>query len=382
LIILIIAAAKVGAQDISDVLQKIEKNNLELKAFDKRIARNTAQYRKRALPPDPEFEYAHLTADGVEKTRFGFSQKFRFPFWYIAEAAYGDYYEETLRTQYEALRNEVLLRAKELCINIIYYNKMIEFYTGKTANTDSVASSLSESYEVGDARKLDMMKSKMYASRMSRKLDALRRQRQSLYEELQKLNGGRRIEFSSTEYPQDEIPDGLDDYLEKISKKDKRLDHLWQNYLLKDKENSLGQRSYVPEFSIGWEKELEPEYDFSGWHIGVSIPVFSYWYESEEADAAVDLAYWEYHRYREKILTEYKKSYNELKTIQSLISDYEETDFISEGFRLLEYSYELGEISSSEYFIELNYFNDYVDEYYDLQRRRSLLSAKLTKPWI
>ncbi|MFW5701788.1 MAG: TolC family protein [Bacteroidota bacterium] len=381
-LIVMLYAANLGAQSIEETLLEISANNAELTAMRKSIDRQAAEYRMGVVPPDPEFEYAHMTAAGAEKTRYAVSQSFKFPFFYLADFAFADYYEETLLAGYSTRRSEILLDAKLLMIDIVYYQKMIDLYINNSANADSTLAAMKLKFETGDADRLDVMKAEIYSTRMKRRLEELRRESDAASEQLAALNGGKSLRAEFRDYPGDNIPEDAEAYIEIALKDDKELDYLWQEYILKDKEETLTDFSYIPEFSIGWENDLEPEHDFSGWKLGVSIPVFSYWNTSAEGEFATETAYAEHHRRRIELEYEYKNLYNELITVESLIEDYESSDFITEGYQLLGYSYQLGEISSAEYFLELNYFNEYADEYYNLERRRAALNAKLMKPWI
>ena len=107
---------------INAILQQIEANNKALQADKERVSYQKLENKSSNNLADPSVSFAHLWgADDKNHTagEFVISQSFEFPTLYICRNKLNQSKANALDAEANAYRQQVLLQAQELCLDII-----------------------------------------------------------------------------------------------------------------------------------------------------------------------------------------------------------------------------------------------------------------------
>lgn len=122
----VLSGTSLQAQTIETVLQSIEQNNKEIQAGLYAAEAGKLEVQTRNNLEDPSVEYSPFYTDGVTgmaSSELVVTQGFDFPTRYAARRRSGKSQQEVIDRQQQALRQEVLLRAKNLCLDLIGLNQ-------------------------------------------------------------------------------------------------------------------------------------------------------------------------------------------------------------------------------------------------------------------
>ena len=110
------------AQNIDHVLQSIEQNNKELQSAMQLTKAQKMENRTANNLSDPTVSYSSVYNYGAgpcHGTEFVASQGFDFPTQYITRNRQAELANEALDKQQQAVRRDILLKAKILCLDLI-----------------------------------------------------------------------------------------------------------------------------------------------------------------------------------------------------------------------------------------------------------------------
>ena len=166
------------AQTIEDVLRSIERNNKSLQAQQQTTDAAKMEIQNRNNLEDPSVEYSPFFArgvDGMASSELVVTQGFDFPSLYAARRRSGKLQQEALERQQQAVRREILLAAKNLCLDLIRLNQENALLAQRKKNADELLVLFEERLAKGDANVLDVNKitcrlsfQKMFIPRWSR----------------------------------------------------------------------------------------------------------------------------------------------------------------------------------------------------------------------
>ena len=114
------------AQSIEHILKSIEQNNKELKAQKHAADATKMENRTNNNLPDPTVSYSSFYSNGAEGghgTELVASQGFDFPTQYIVRNRQATLQNEAVDKQQQAARRDILLNAKNLCLDLILLNQ-------------------------------------------------------------------------------------------------------------------------------------------------------------------------------------------------------------------------------------------------------------------
>ena len=119
------------AQTVDEVLSQIERNNKELQAQEQTIRASKLEVQAENNLEDPSVEYSPFYTRGISgmsSSELVVTQGFDFPTLYAARRQSGKWKQEVLDRQLRIFRRDILLNAKNLCLDLILYNQKKFFY--------------------------------------------------------------------------------------------------------------------------------------------------------------------------------------------------------------------------------------------------------------
>lgn len=151
------------AQDtgIDSVLRQIEANNKELQANAQLISSQKLENKAENNLPDPTLSYAHLWDSKNSDETVGemvVSQSFDFPTLYVTRGKMNRLKTGALDAQAATMRQQILLQAKEVCLDIIMLQQQQELLDARLKNAEELAAMYAQRLSNGDANALETNK--------------------------------------------------------------------------------------------------------------------------------------------------------------------------------------------------------------------------------
>ncbi|MDR2407761.1 MAG: TolC family protein, partial [Bacteroidales bacterium] len=146
------------------VLQQIEGNNTTLTALREQMKSQKLNNRTGIYPSNPEVEFHYLwgSPNAVgNRTDISVKQSFDFPTVYGQRSKIADLQNTNAELSYLSERMSLLLSAKQICIELIYYNALAKEYETRLQNAERIALACKVKLEKGETNILENNKAQL-----------------------------------------------------------------------------------------------------------------------------------------------------------------------------------------------------------------------------
>lgn len=377
----LVALPAMGQDAYSPVLGQIERNSPTLAALREQAEVRRLAGRTDIFPADPEVEFGYLwgapAAVGARKD-VSVRQSFDFPAVYARRGRLAESLGGCAEWLYRSQRMELLLSAKRVCIELVYYNGLAELYGRMLENARLVADAYGKREQSGDANRLDFNKARLNLASMEGEASRADIERARLLSELARLNGGAALEFGRSEYAPTPLAAAVfEEWYAAAAAASPALQYLLSQVEVGERRVELSCAQSLPSFSLGYMGEFVSGQNYQGVTLGLSIPLWENRNKVRlaraEARASVAAA--------EDAKIQY---YNRLKSLHARVAELSENvrryaSALSEGDndRLLREAYSAGEISLLSYLLELDYLVDVRVKLLQAERDYELALAEL-----
>lgn len=366
--------------EINRILQEIEQNNNEIKAYASWIESRKLALKTQNNLPDPQVGVyylpwgEHQTGDYSE---FQVTQSFEFPTVYSVRSKLIDKQYTQLELEYAEKRKSVLLPAKQYCLQLVYLQKKKEVEEKRVQQAQQVFNHISEMYNSEEVSLLDVNKAKISWIQEQFRVTELETKMQNVLLTLQQLNGGNEIMFSPSSYETEIEIDPVDSLWVEKQNRDPELRSLNQQEEVALQNYKLSKNKGLPNLTAGYNYQGVSGSNYSGIYGGLSIPLWSNRNKVKSAASAYQYSQSLNQVAAQSHYAEFQKQYNNYQVLKSKYTEYVSTlsDLNSESM-LLE-AYHLGQISYLEYFMELQFYRDAMDTMLKMEMEMHVLKASL-----
>ena len=366
--------AEISAQTsgIDAVLQQIEANNKELQANSHLISSQKLENKTNNNLPDPTLSYAHLWDSKNSDETVGemvISQSFDFPTLYATRGKMNRLKTNALDAQATAFRQQILLQAKEVCLDIIMLQRQQALLDERLKNAEELSAMYTRRLETGDANVLETNKINLELLNVRTEARMNRTALHNKLKELHALNGeeplipGRLLlqdlpstvqALGLTEYPAVPLPANFRPLAEELLASDPALQSLQGESSAARKQISASKQGWLPKLELGYRRNTESGHPLNGVVVGFSFPLFenrnkvkiaktqalNIDYQKENAALQASSALWQL--------------YEEAKSLHASMEEYERTFHQQQDLSLLKQALLGGQISMIEYFVEVS----------------------------
>lgn len=384
LIILLLASTLPGQaqNNIDDVLKSIEANNKELLANKQLTRSKTLEAGIGNTLPDPTvtYEYMYGSPEQLGKTgELTIAQSFDFPTVYTNKSKIAHKRSSLYGFQEAAMRQSLLLRAKELCIDIILLNQQNELLHTRLTNTEKLASLYDRRLQNGDANILEKNKIDLELLNVKTEVRLNESNRSAKMQELQLLNGNTPIPFTDTAYQPAEAPESFESVEQSALAADPFLQSFNTEQEIARRQINLSRAEWFPKFELGYRRNTGLGEQFNGFLVGVSIPLYENRNKIRQAKAQTSYTSLVVENASLQSSSELRRLYDQSLSLKVAIDDYTKVLDSQNNIELLIKALENGQISMIEYFIEATTFYQSLQNYYDLQNQYQKTIAQLYK---
>lgn len=362
------AASPVAAQgNAGDILTAVEKNNTTLQALRKRVeAQQYACKSERALDaPEVGFDYLWGSpADIGTRKDITVTQSIDLAALTGARGKLAGAKSELYDIQYRVERQNVLLEAERLYINIVYCNALAVELSSRLERSAEMEAACREMQVRGETDMIEV--NKAHIAYLSQK-NALARndvERESLLSELRRLNGGEPIEVNDSAYPAGEmLPSDFRSWYEDTSLRSPELAYMRKNVEVNAAESRAVKMSNWPKLSAGYMAELVKGSNFRGLTLGLSVPLWSVRSKVRQADSSYEASKLEERDASVGVYESLRGQYEKAKGLQDIVSELSSSLAVSsETAALVEQRLDSGDISIIDSLMELTLYYSLKDE--------------------
>ena len=355
-IIMLMLCLPIGmqAQNIDQVLQSIEANNKELLSQKQLTKAQKMENRTENNLPDPTVSYSSFYKNGAgpgHGTELVATQGFDFPTQYITRNRQAEMENEAIDLQQQAFRRDVLLRAKNLCLDLILLNQEKALMDIRMKNADELEALYAKRLEAGDANILEVNKIKMERMNVQTEVAQNHASHRNALQSLLAMNGNMPVEFSESTYP--EVKEILDynQLRDEVVASDYSLQAAVAFTRAAEKQVSVDKQNWLPKLEAGFRRNTDTGMSMNGFVVGGSIPLFSNRKKVQIAKAQALSA----QLMQEDALLHVENNlmalYNEMTQLKEAMHAYD-VPLMYRSLDLLKQALTEGQISLIEYFVE------------------------------
>lgn len=365
---------------ISDVLKSIENNNKALQAGQRLNETQKLEARTGNYLPNPTVELNQLWADrsvGGNANELAVTQSFDFPTVYFNKNKLAKLKSSTSDYQYAATRQQILLKAQQICQEIIYLRKQKHLLDERLKNAERLEALYNQRFASGDANQLELNKiqlEKINANNASRRNQSALR---SQLEQLQALNGGISIEFSDDEFINTPVLPDFSQLETTYLDADPTLKSLEGESESAQREIKVSRALTLPKFDIGYRRNGGSDQTMNGFRIGMSIPLWENKNTVKRAKAQAEYTALNVEDNTETLKATLKELYLQAQSLQLSKEEYARTLDNQRSEELLNKSLEAGQISMIDYFVEITILYDSIQNYLEVEKEYHNLLAQL-----
>ncbi len=381
-ILLISAGLTATAQSgYETVLQQIEANSSALNALRDQMEAQKLGNRTGIYLANPEVEFHYLWGNPNlmgNRTDITVKQSFDFPTAYGHRGKIADLQNANAELAFKAERINVLLSAKQACIDLVYYNALAKEYAVRLQNAERIAATYKAKLNKGDANILENNKAQLNLTTVQTEAARIEAERTALLTQLKSLNGGKDIAFPDNVYPANVLPTNFDDWYATAETKSPILQYVSGQIAIGNQQVKLNRAMGLPKFSAGYMSEKLVGEHFQGVTVGVSVPLWENKNRVKEAKAQVRAA--------ESTLEDNKvQFYNRLQSLHLKASAMQQSAqkvrqslSTNSNEPLLKKALDAGEISLLNYLLEIEYYYDAMNKVLEAERDYELAVAELS----
>ena len=381
--ILIFAAAlfagtAYGQRSVDDVLREVEAASKELKAQRELTAaqKMEAQTGKYLANPSVEFESLWGGAERIRNSELTVMQAFDFPA-YASRNKIAKLRSSYYDTEGAALRQQLLLDAKTLCIQIVHLNRMKEFLSERVVNAERLDSAYRRKFAIGEANILEC--NKIGVELISAKTEYNLNEAELLAkcQQLATLTGTESDRFSGLVYPTVESLPAFEQLSALYMEQNPQVQSLQQQVSVDKQSVSLNRSLSLPKFEMGYRHDFGGEGRFKGFKVGMSIPLFENKNKVKAARAQAASSSAQLESVRLNAASELRQLYDQAVTLRESMRSMESVLLAQNNLSMLNKALDAGQITVIEYITEIGVLYQSRQMQLQLERDYNLITAQL-----
>lgn len=369
------------AQKIEEVLQSIEQHNKELQASQHGMEAAKMEVQALNNLEDPSVEYSPFFAkniDGMASSELVVTQGFDFPTLYAARNRSGKLQQDVLDRQQQTVRRDILLKAKNLCLDLIRLNQERELLAERQKNADALLQLFEKRLKEGDANALEVNKIKMERMKVQTEVAQNHAAHRTALQQLLAMNGNLPLEFSETRYPQVEAIQDYHILYNEVMLSDAELQLADAAARAASEEVHVNKQNWLPKLEVGYRRNTSVGEKSNGFLVGGSFPIFSNRKKLKIAKAQAVSAGLQRDNTRLQIEARVQGQFNEMQQLREAMQAYDVT-LMHHTLRLLYDAVTAGQLSIIDFYVEADNVYGNLQSYMMLENQYQKLMADIYK---
>lgn len=372
-----------GAQNSAEVvLASVEKNNPELQALRKRTESEKYGFKAERMVEAPEVGFDYLwgsPADIGTRKDISVTQSIDIATISGTKGKIAKSESELSDMQFNVRRQEILLQAKLLYINIIYCNAVGVELERRLERSEKVEAVYRDMQVRGETDMIEVNKAHLAYLAQRNALARNKMEAEGFRLELQRLNGGESLEINDLSYVRrDMLPADFDTWYKEVADRSPEIRAARQNVKVNEAVARGIKMSSCPTITAGYMAELVKGSNFRGLTLGLSIPLWSARSKTRQANLSCEASRLEVKDVEASEYSALRSLYEKASGLKDLSDELALSLAVSdEAMSMTEKKFNEGEISLMDSIMELSLYYSVVDESLAASKDYDLALAEL-----
>lgn len=372
-----------GAQNSAEVvLASVEKNNPELQALRKRTESEKYGFKAERMVEAPEVGFDYLwgsPADIGTRKDISVTQSIDIATISGTKGKIAKSESELSDMQFNVRRQEILLQAKLLYINIIYCNAVGAELERRLGRSEKVESVYRDMQVRGETDMIEVNKAHLAYLAQRNAMARNKMEAEGFRLELQRLNGGEPLEINDLSYVRkDMLPADFDTWYKEVADRSPEIRAARQNVKVNEAVARGIKMSSCPTITAGYMAELVKGSNFRGLTLGLSIPLWSARSKTRQANLSCEASRLEVKDVEASEYSALRSLYEKASGLKDLSDELALSLAVSdEAMSMTEKKFNEGEISLMDSIMELSLYYSVVDESLAASKDYDLALAEL-----
>lgn len=364
------------------VLASVEKNNPELQALRKRTESEKYGFKAERMVEAPEVGFDYLwgsPADIGTRKDISVTQSIDIATISGTKGKIAKSESELSDMQFNVRRQEILLQAKLLYINIIYCNAVGAELERRLERSEKVESVYRDMQVRGETDMIEVNKAHLAYLAQRNALARNKMESEGFRLELQRLNGGEPLEINDLSYVRrDMLPADFDTWYKEVADRSPEIRAARQNVKVNEAVARGIKMSSCPTITAGYMAELVKGSNFRGLTLGLSIPLWSARSKTRQANLSCEASRLEVKDVEASEYSALRSLYEKASGLKDLSDELALSLAVSdEAMSMTEKKFNEGEISLMDSIMELSLYYSVVDESLAASKDYDLALAEL-----
>ncbi|MDQ3192913.1 MAG: TolC family protein [Bacteroidota bacterium] len=367
---------------IDSVLLSIATNNKTIQANIQFWEAKKMEFKTGLTPYNPKLDYDYLNGSPVgagNQTDFAVTQSFDFPTAYSKKKQLSNEQIEQAEFKLISTRQDILLEAKLVCIELVYRNKFQMGITKRKQNAEKLLSDFQKRLDKGEGNILDLNKAKLQLIEIIANFQENTSAINQLNQKLTELNGGNLITFTDIAYSEYPSLPAFEVLEREIEANDPVRKFLEQQKVIEQKQVELSRAMSLPKLETGYHYQAILGQKFNGIHFGLTVPLWENKNKVKTQQNKLTFAELNLQDHDNEHYFHIQQTYEKQQNLRITLEEYKPLFEGLNTVELLNKSLTLGEISSIEYFMEMTYYYEALKKYLKTEKEYHQVIAELYK---
>ena len=359
------------------LLDSIAENNKMLAAGRQYSESQKLNARTGIFLANPSVSFDKLSNPAGNYSEMIISQSFDFPSAYVQKSKIADLTATRADEQYRMAKLEVSSDAALVYAELVYINRKISILTGRRAMAIRLETGMEKRLRNGDADIFEANRVRSELAKTQNELQITESKRNSLNLQMTGLNGGKTI------FVNDTVLTGLggftvsDSTLSTISSRNPLVKQWETETQINVRNISLYRSLGLPKFEVGFRQDINLSQKYSGFHTGITIPLFENKNTVKTAISRRLYAADATDAYKQQLQSHVLQLLEEYNAVNQSLAGITVVFNTLNTPELLLKAYNAGEISYTEFFTEYENYQQLILYIEELKQKAMALNLQL-----
>lgn len=374
-----IATTGYAQRSIDEILRQIESASPEMQAQRELTSalKTEAKTGKYLSNPTVEMENLWGGAERAYNAELTVAQAFDFPTAYTSRNKIARMQSSLYDNQQAAFRQQFLLDAELLCIDIIHLTRLDELYRQRLDRAVQMNDVYRKKMESGGANMMEYNKTNIELIDAQTQFDMNTAELQAKRRQLGTLTGNPDDTFADLQYPSRETSSPFEQISQGYLDGNPQIESLKNEVDINQRTVTLNRALSLPQFEVGYRHNFGVEGRYKGFLVGLSVPLFERKNTVKAAKARVSSSNVQLESTRRNLTSEVRRLYDQTLSLQRSIDATRELISNLKALETLDKALDAGQINIIDYLTESAVILQSKERLYQLERDYQAAAAQL-----
>lgn len=374
-----IATSGYAQRSIDEILRQIESASPEMQAQRELTSalKTEAKTGKYLSNPTVEMENLWGGAERAYNAELTVAQAFDFPTAYASRNKIARMQSSLYDNQQAAFRQQFLLDAELLCIDIIHLTRLDELYRQRLDRAVQMNDVYRKKMESGGANMMEYNKTNIELIDAQTQFDMNMAELQAKRRQLGTLTGNPDDTFADLQYPSRETLSPFEQISQGYLDGNPQIESLKNEVDINQRTVTLNRALSLPQFEVGYRHNFGVEGRYKGFLVGLSVPLFERKNTVKAAKARVSSSNVQLESTRRNLTSEVRRLYDQTLSLQRSIDATRELISNLKALETLDKALDAGQINIIDYLTESAVILQSKERLYQLERDYQAAAAQL-----